>query len=199
MIKILLGLFAISYLSLVFVLRTFLIWKKTKKFPITYGRSDSAHDYIGRIVKILILFSILSAISYIFSEENLYNLFIPFHRLENYSIQIIGLILAFLSMIWTIIAQSQMKDSWRIGIDDKTKTQIVKIGLFKHFRHPIYMGVSLSAFSLFIIMPNVLTLVISLLTYIALSIQVRLEEEYLIKIHGEEYLHYLKKTTRWFF
>lgn len=198
MIKILLGLFAISYFSFVFILRTILIWKQTKKFPITYGSSDTAHDYIGRIVKILILLSALSVFFYIFLDR-FYNYLLPIHQLENDNLQIVGLILAFSSMIWTITAQSQMKDSWRIGIDDKTKTQIIKEGLFKHFRHPIYMGVSLSAFSLFIIMPNVLFLVISLLTYIALAIQVRLEEEYLIKIHGEEYLHYLKKTTRWFF
>ena len=198
MIKILLGLFAISYLSFVFILRIILIWKQTKKFPITYGNSDSAHDYIGRIIKILILLSVTAVILYIFSVD-LYNLLIPFHQLGNHTLQIIGLVLAYSSMFWTITAQSQMKDSWRIGIDESKKTDMIKTGLFKYLRHPIYMGVSLSAISIFFIIPNVLTLILALLTYIALAIQVRLEEEFLLRTEGKECKDYFQRTTRFFF
>ena len=90
-----------------------------------------------------------------------------------------------------------MGSSWRIGIDEKNKTRLVVGGVFKLSRNPIYLGVIITLFSLFLVLPNLVNLVILLATITTISMQVKLEEEYLKKIYGEEYLSYIERTPRW--
>lgn len=55
----------------------------------------------------------------------------------------------------------------------------------------------LTLFGLLLVIPNVGTLVSLLLGIILIGIQVRLEEEFLTTIHGEEYLQYRRRVRRW--
>jgi protein-S-isoprenylcysteine O-methyltransferase Ste14 len=73
----------------------------------------------------------------------------------------------------------------------------MKTGLFQVSRNPIFLGVIVSYIGTFLIIPNALSFGVMLLTYITLQIQVRLEEEYLKKIHGGTYLKYAKSVKRW--
>lgn len=198
LIKYLLILFTILYISLVFVGRTLIVWRRVKKFPITYSKTDSAHDFLGRIFKMLVALSLVGPFVYA-SSEKFYQYLIPLKIFEVSDLQIIGIILAYLSMVWTIVAQSQMGNSWRIGIDKCQKTELIQKGLFKFSRHPIYLGVATTSLSLFLILPNVPTLIIFLMTSLTISIQARLEEEYLKKIYGQQFLNYSKNTPRWLF
>ena len=54
----------------------------------------------------------------------------------------------------------------------------------------------LSVFGLFLIIPNAITLFCTLTTYIVIQIQIRLEEDFLEKQHGKEYVDYRKTTRR---
>lgn len=198
LIKYLLILFAILYVSFVFVGRTLIVWKKIQKFPITYGKTGSAHDFLGRVFKLLIALSLISPIVYA-SSEKLYQYLFPLKIFEIATIQILGIILAYFSMAWTIIAQSQMGTSWRIGIDENQKTELVQKGLFRYSRHPIYLGVATTSLSLFLVIPNLLTIIIFLTTYLTIAVQARLEEEYMTRIYGQQFLSYSKNTPRWLF
>ncbi len=44
----------------------------------------------------------------------------------------------------------------------------------------------------FLIIPNALSFAILLVTYVTLQIQIRLEEEYLYSVQGDDYLEYKK-------
>ncbi|MCB0370800.1 MAG: isoprenylcysteine carboxylmethyltransferase family protein, partial [Bdellovibrionales bacterium] len=70
-------------------------------------------------------------------------------------------------------------------------------GLFGVSRNPIFLGVIISYIGTFLIIPNLLSFCIMVLTIVILQVQVRLEEEYLIKIHGDEYDEYKNKVRRW--
>jgi protein-S-isoprenylcysteine O-methyltransferase Ste14 len=190
--KYLFTLFLITYASTVFIGRVFIVWKKTKVFPITYSNTGSLHDFIGRIYKVLLAVSVISSVIYITSER-LSAYLIPLRAIDTVTIKVFGLLLAYGSMLWTIIAQQQMGTSWRIGISEN-KTKLINNGLFRYSRHPIYLGVTITSFSLFLIMPNIVNLIVFLTTAIAMSVQARLEEEYLSKAHGEEYVRYRKNT-----
>ncbi|MCH9765218.1 MAG: isoprenylcysteine carboxylmethyltransferase family protein, partial [Alphaproteobacteria bacterium] len=107
----------------------------------------------------------------------------------------IGLILAYGGLIWSVVAQAQMGKYWLAGIDaDNT---LVQHGLYSISRHPIYIGFMAIALGLFLAVPNVLSLFCALLTFIMLSIEARLEEQFLIARDGEPYRAYLKRTRRW--
>ena len=89
-----------------------------------------------------------------------------------------------------------MKNSWRIGIDKETRTRLITNGLFAQSRNPIFFGMTLSLIGLFFVMPNGLSGLFMILGHILMQIQIRLEEEFLVKQHGKKYLKYKKEVRR---
>ena len=102
----------------------------------------------------------------------------------------------FIALIWTIIAQYQMQDSWRICIDAEKKTELITNGLFLYSRNPIFLGMILSLLGLFLVTPNSFTLLFLILGYVLIQIQIRLEEEFLVGQHGETYKIYKSQVRR---
>ena len=96
------------------------------------------------------------------------------------------------SLLWIFVAQSQMADSWRIGIDQENETPLITKGLFSLSRNPIFLGILVADLGLFLVIPNALTLLIVVWVFHAIQIQVRLEEEFLIQTHNETYLPIFK-------
>jgi protein-S-isoprenylcysteine O-methyltransferase Ste14 len=96
-----------------------------------------------------------------------------------------------------VVAQHQMGQDWRIGIDVKHKTSLVTRGLYTTSRHPIYLGFIVITIGLFFAVPNVVSLVCAVLLTVVLSIEARLEEQFLLSRHGDIYREYLAHTRRW--
>ncbi len=184
------------YLLLVFVLRSVILWKQTGVNPLVFGNTEKAHDFIGRVYKLMVLFTWVSIGLYSFFPT-FYDYLKPIDYLENEQVRFSGLILLLISFLWTSVAQYQMSKSWRIGIDYEEKTELINSGLFKYSRNPIFLGVLLSYLGTFLIIPNILSFSIMLVTFVTIQTQVRLEEEYLESVQGQEYLDYKKKVRRW--
>lgn len=108
-----------------------------------------------------------------------------------------GVILLLASLVWTVLAQAQLGDSWRIGIDYELTTELVHRGVFRFSRNPIFLGMLVTLMGLFLIIPSVGTLITLLAGIILLGIQVRLEEEYLTRTHAEKYIEYRRNVRRW--
>ena len=94
-------------------------------------------------------------------------------------------------------AQFQMGNSWRLGLNKEEKTKLVREGSFKYSRNPIYLGILISYIGFFLMMPNTLSFAFLVASYIGLEIKIRLEEQYLLKIHPAEYLNYKSSVRRW--
>ncbi len=82
-----------------------------------------------------------------------------------------------------------------IAEDEKNKTDLITNGLFGFSRNPIFLGMILSTIGIFLIMPDTITFFIAATSYIVIQIQIRLEEEHLVKQHGTIYSEY-KRTVR---
>jgi protein-S-isoprenylcysteine O-methyltransferase Ste14 len=52
----------------------------------------------------------------------------------------------FVALIWVVAAQSAMGASWRMGVDDQVRTELVTSDPFAVSRNPIYLGIRLSVF-----------------------------------------------------
>lgn len=100
------------------------------------------------------------------------------------------------SLIFMCIAQMQMKDSWRIGIDEKHVTTLRTHGIFSFIRNPIFAATIVALAGMFLVYPTVLNLIILILGIVLVTIQIRLEEEFLLKVHKEKYLDYKNKVKR---
>ena len=191
-----LPIYLIAYFSAAFFWRSYVVWKKTGVNPVVFKASDSAHDFIGRIFKVL--FAVIVAIVVVASFlPSAYQYSMPIHWLERAWIKLTGIVLLLVSLLWTILAQAQMGDSWRIGIDSEHRTELVRSGVFRISRNPIFAGMMVTLLGLFFTIPNVVTLITLLVGVILIGIQVRLEEEYLARTHGDQYIEYLRNVRRW--
>jgi protein-S-isoprenylcysteine O-methyltransferase Ste14 len=110
----------------------------------------------------------------------------------------LGVIFLLLSFGWTVLAQAQMGEAWRIGIDQKHRTNLVQDGVFNLSRNPIFLGMMVTLVGLFFVIPNALTLVALVVGVVLIQIQVRLEEEFLVTSHEHEYPEYRRRVRRWF-
>lgn len=121
----------------------------------------------------------------------------PIPWLERGWVRWIGVILLLASLVWTVFAQAQMGNSWRIGIDYEHRTKLMQGGVFRLSRNPIFVGMMGTLLGLFLTIPNVATLITLAVAVILIGIQVRLEEEHLAKVHGQDYLQYMRHVRRW--
>ena len=195
MLNIYLPLYFILNMLIALKIPTYRTYKQTGINPITFGKNDNAHDYIGFIMKVLIVLLFVAVLTYSMSEK-MYSYLVPISYLQTQTLTIIGLALIHIALVWITIAQFQMSNSWRIGIDEKNKTKLVTDGVFSISRNPIFLGMIISVLGLFFIVPNALTFFLTITTYIVIQIQIRLEEEFLQKQHAQDYVNYKLKTKR---
>ena len=188
--------FFILYFLLVFVLRSILLWKKTGINPLTFNKTDDAHGFNGKVFKAISFLELIIVGIYAFKND-WYEYLLPFWYLENPISQKIGWIFLFISLILVWISQSKMANSWRIGIDDKNKTKLITNGMFSISRNPIFLGIMIANIGLFLVIPNAFTLLIVSLSTLSVNTQIRLEEEFLKREFGKEYIEYAEKVRRW--
>ncbi len=191
-----LPIYLLVYFIAAFFWRSYVVWKKTGINPVVFKGSDSAHDFIGRVFKALFAAIVAVVVIHAF-EPSAYQYLMPIHLLESTWIKITGIVLLLISLASTILAQAQMGESWRIGIDAEHKTELVQNGVFGLSRNPIFVGMMVTLLGLFLIIPNLVTLITLLVGVILIGIQVRLEEEYLTRTHGEKYFEYRRSVRRW--
>jgi protein-S-isoprenylcysteine O-methyltransferase Ste14 len=127
----------------------------------------------------------------------LYEYLSPLPWLEQPILTLLGWLFLAVSLLWILVAQAQMQASWRIGIDQDHKTDLIQHGLFGLSRNPIFLGMRLLLLGLFFVMPNALTLTLWIVGDVLMQIQVRLEEEHLSRLHGESYRAYREHVGRW--
>lgn len=189
-------LYFIIYFTLVFVLRSYLLWKKTKVNPLTFKNGDDAHGYNGKLFTFISILELLVVSLYAFAPD--YEKYLlPFWYLENEISSVFGWVLLLGSLIMVWVAQSHMRNSWRIGIDTENNTKLVTKGFFSISRNPIFLGVMIANVGLFLVLPNAFTLLIISLSITSINTQIRLEEEFLKKAFGDEYKTYCRKVRRW--
>ncbi|MGE8527734.1 methyltransferase family protein [Chryseobacterium rhizosphaerae] len=182
--------FTVSFLGI-----SFTVARKIGKNPNVLPKDDSAYGLIGFYFKITIITLFIYTVLLLLFPQTVFSTF-RINILDLDSIRYAGITLMITAFIWVVTAQVQMKNSWRIGIDCKTKTELITHGLFRFSRNPIFLGMMVSLIRFFLAFPTVIAFIFSLMGCILMQIQIRLEEEYLQKQHGQAYLTYKKRVGR---
>jgi protein-S-isoprenylcysteine O-methyltransferase Ste14 len=197
-IRLFLPIYFIVYFGIAFVLKSVSVAKRIGKNPVVLKKDDSAYGLIGFYFKLTMIFMFIYILVFSISPST-YVIFLPIPALDILTIKYVGLGLLVFAFTLTVIAQGHLKNSWRIGIDTETKTELITTGLFKFSRNPIFVGMITALMGLFLVTPNALTALFLAVGYVLIQIQIRLEEEFLAKQHGQVYIQYKQKVRRLIF
>src|ERR1051325_4882949 len=179
--------FTIAVLLLGLV-RFWLVKKNVGESPAIKPGTETAEGLIAFYFSALTVFGVVIIILTFLPGYSRY--LVPIGFLDEIHLKDIGCGTLIGSLVWIFIAQHQMRNSWRFGIHEETKTELVTTGLFKISRNPIYAGMIAMLAGFFLVLPSAATLLVIALSYVLVQIQIRLEEDYLTKHHGQQYLDY---------
>ena len=90
-----------------------------------------------------------------------------------------------------------MKDSWRAGIPDQDKTELVTAGIYRYSRNPAFLGFDCMYTGVLLMYGNLLTLCFSTFAMVMLHLQILQEEQYLEAAFGEPYREYRRRVFRY--
>lgn len=112
-------------------------------------------------------------------------------------IQRVGVTLAVLGIGATFVAQIDMGASWRIGVDDSERTDLVTARAFALVRNPVFTAMTATGLGIVLVVPNVVGVAGLIVLVIALQMQVRgVEEPYLARHHPEAWSDYSSRVGR---
>ena len=115
--------FFLLYFGLTFVWRSVVVYRKTGLNPLVLGKGDDAYGYVGRAFKLTIMLIatfVLVRASWPASTQELGTI----AALQTPTWTVLGWVLMGLSLALMLVAQAEMGLSWRIGIDEKNKTEL---------------------------------------------------------------------------
>lgn len=190
-----LPLYFAAFFGFAFLWRTWRTWKATGVNPYRLPGNPGVEQITSRYFRLLPVASLAVVVAYL--VPGWYAFLGPLVWLEHTLLQLLGIVLMTVALVVILVAQGQMGESWRIGVDYQTRTVFVQRGLFRYSRNPVFVGILLSVLGMFLALPNALTLVILMLDLSLIQVQVQVEEAFLAREHGEDYAAYRASVRRW--
>ena len=111
-------------------------------------------------------------------------------RFTGFCIGIVGDLIFLISVLC-------MKDSWRAGIPEEDRTELVTEGIYSFSRNPAFLGFDLQYIGVLLMFCNLLTGMFSVFAITMLHLQILQEERYLTAAFGPEYLQYRRHVLRY--
>lgn len=96
-----------------------------------------------------------------------------------------------------IAAFQTLKDSWRAGIDENQKTELVTGGVYRVSRNPAFLGFDLLYLGSALALGNAVLFAAAGAVIIMIHLQILEEEKHLAKMFGAPYLDYQKNVRRY--
>lgn len=109
-----------------------------------------------------------------------------------------GMILGFIGDILFAISVATMKDSWRAGIAENDKTELITGGIYNISRNPAFLAFDCVYVGLLLMFFNWVLLIFSIFAITMLHLQILQEEKFLSTSFGAEYNAYKSKVHRYF-
>ena len=187
-----LGCYAV-YLALAFGLRSVIQLRRTGStgFKGVSGPPGSLEWYAGVLFGVALIIGVLAPVL------DVTDVLEPIGAIDGPGAHAVGLVLFGLGLAATLYAQLAMGESWRVGVDESERTDLVTGGPFAVVRNPIFAAMIPTSLGLTLMVPNVVAFAGFAALVLALEIQVRLvEEPYLRAAHGQAYTSYAARTGR---
>jgi len=104
--------------------------------------------------------------------------------------------IALLCLLLTAWCWARMDANWSMAVSEAQRGELIADGLFARVRHPIYaLSVMLMICSA-VIVATLPMLVIAVIHIMLMHLKARNEERHMLKMHGDAYAAYLRRTGR---
>lgn len=74
---------------------------------------------------------------------------------------------------------------------------LVKTGIMRIVRHPMYLGTAIAAFALILVFQSILSIVLSIIAIVLLWMASKMEDDYNIERFGDTYRKHMTLVPRW--
>ena len=104
-----------------------------------------------------------------------------------------GIVLGVAGTFLFALSVITMKDSWRAGLAENDETEMITNGIYALSRNPAFLGFDCVYVGFVLMFFNVPLLLFSVFAMVMLHLQILQEEQYMIRVFGDTYLHYKSK------
>ena len=185
----------VLFFALALVGRSLLAWRRTGINPIVWPNDDSTEGYVARAMHVATA-ALLIGLALHGAGFSMRLGLLPWAG--SVPLYWAGVALFAIALAGVLVAQLQMGASWRVGIDHARATALVEHGLFRWSRNPIFLGTRLALLAALLLVPTAITLTATVALELSIQLQVRLEEQHLLRLHGDVYRDYCARVRRWF-
>ena len=112
-------------------------------------------------------------------------------------IKILSAIFLVLSLEIFYLRHKELADNWTPFVEIKDKQKLIKTGIYKYIRHPMYLSLWIFVIFQGFLLSNIFIEIIGILTWANLYfIRISNEEKMMIDTFGNEYKEYIENTVR---
>lgn len=117
--------------------------------------------------------------------------------LINYAIYITGVVIILSGAIIRWISIIQLSSAFTVNVAIANNHKLKTDGVYKHVRHPSYLGLLLIMFGFSVSMNSYISiLIITIPMFLAILYRIKVEEEILLAEFGDEYSNYKRNTKK---
>lgn len=162
-------------------------------FMMVIGDREAAKSsLIDKLLVFMIVASMVAPLAYILT---------PFLNFANYSLPDalawIGIVLIIISLILLWRSHADLGINFALTPGVKGEQSLIKRGVYRRVRHPMYTSLWLWAFSMPLLLHNMVAGVIFLVIFLSFYVaRVPMEEAHMMEKFGEEYRKYMDETGR---
>ncbi len=113
-------------------------------------------------------------------------------------VRCVGGVIALIGTAVFICSVVTMRDSWRAGVSETDKTELITEGIYQISRNPAFLGFDLVYIGIVLMFFNWILFAISAFAALMFHLQiVNVEEDFLLGAFGKEYLDYRNTVNRY--
>ena len=110
-----------------------------------------------------------------------------------------GFVMLALNLLTSAASLIDLKDSWRVGVVEHQKTELIVSGIYRFTRNPYFVSYFLMFAAYTVMLQNLILFGLSLLGFLFVHKMILKEEEYLYSVHANAYLEYKMRVPRYLF
>ena len=109
----------------------------------------------------------------------------------------VSLALLLVSTVMGLASLRDLGDSWRVGVIEGQRTDLVEDGVYRVTRNPYFVAYLLMTLAYTILLQNLVLLVLAIAGCGLIHRMIVKEEQHLESLHGEAYRHYRQRVPRY--